>query len=64
MGYPMALNLRRKIPHSARFLFSEVNTETVERFKIDSKEIGEVIQVKTPREISEQAVSQATNFRL
>lgn len=57
MGYPMALNLRRKIPKSFTLVILELNKEVIQRFVEETKEMGKVIVAKTPREVAERSVN-------
>ena len=59
MGYPMAINLRKKIPKESLLVISELNQEAVQRFLSETKDIGEVKVANTPREVGEQSVSVA-----
>lgn len=56
MGYPMALNLRKKLPESAKLIISELNQETVQRFLDETKDMGFVDVASTPREVSAKSV--------
>lgn len=55
MGYPMAINLRKKLPKSSRLIISELNREAVRRFVEETKDVGEVIAAQAPRESNNQA---------
>ena len=61
MGYPMAINLRRKIAHSSPLVISELNKTVVLRFVEETKGLGEVIVGKTAREVAEKSVSTASS---
>lgn len=57
MGYPMTLNLRKKIPNSAILVIAELNQDAVKRFLEETKELGDVIVPQSPREVAEKSVS-------
>lgn len=52
-GYPMAKNLRAKIPEGDSMTIFDVNKTAVERFV---QEAGNVKAASTPREVVEQSV--------
>ncbi len=56
MGYPMAINLRKKISKSSQLVILELNEMVTARFVEDTKDIGEVIVAKSPREVAEKSV--------
>jgi hypothetical protein len=56
MGYPMAVNLRAKIPKSATLVISELNPDTVQRFLNETKEYGPVKVALSPQEVAQQSV--------
>ncbi|KIW84143.1 hypothetical protein Z517_03390 [Fonsecaea pedrosoi CBS 271.37] len=53
MGYGMAMNLRTKIPETARFVLCEINETRREQFLQECKASVEVAQ--SPREVAEKA---------
>ena len=56
LGYPMAKNLRAKIPESDTMTVFDVNTVSLDKFSRDVIPTGVVI-AKSPRELVENAVS-------
>ena len=56
MGYPMAVNLRRKLPKSATLFIAELNADAVNRFMKETEEMGPVQVASAPREVAEQSV--------
>jgi len=57
MGYSMCTNLRSKIPSSSKLYICDVVPSVLERFTKDWQGSGEVIIVKTPKEVADHAVS-------
>jgi hypothetical protein len=58
MGFPMARNLRAKIPASSRIIICEVVEARIKKFLAENEGEGEIQVARTPREVSEQAVGQ------
>jgi hypothetical protein len=63
MGFPMARNLRAKIPPSSRLIICEVVEAQVRKFLIETKGAGEIQVARTPREVAEQAVGQSVEYK-
>lgn len=61
MGFPMARNLRAKIPRSSRLVICEVVEAQIQKFLTENKSQGEIQVAATPRDVAEQAVGR--NFR-
>lgn len=58
MGFPMATNLRNKIPESDTMMIHDVNPAVTEKFK---KEIGNCEIAQSVREIAEKTVRTTTS---
>ena len=56
MGFPMARNLRAKIPRSSRLVICEVVESQVKKFLVENEGVGETQVASSPREVAEQAV--------
>jgi 3-hydroxyisobutyrate/3-hydroxypropionate dehydrogenase len=56
MGFPMASNLRKKIPKESVLYVNDVNKAAVERFVKELGEIGPVKALETAKEIIEASV--------
>jgi hypothetical protein len=56
MGFPMARNIRAKIPSSSRLVICEVVEAQIQKFLSENKSQGEIQIASTPREVAEQAV--------
>ena len=62
VGYPMAKNLRAKIPKKDTLLINDRNTEATDKFV---QEVGDgVVVAKSPREVAEKSVRQFSIFLL
>jgi hypothetical protein len=57
MGYPMSINLRKKIPKSPCLVILELNQERVKRFVDETKALGEVIVAQSLNEVAQQSVN-------
>ncbi|KAF4598076.1 3-hydroxyisobutyrate dehydrogenase-related [Pleurotus pulmonarius] len=55
MGYPMAMNLRKRIPTDSILLVNDVDRTAVERFIRESSEFGRVVEAATARDVAEQS---------
>jgi 3-hydroxyisobutyrate/3-hydroxypropionate dehydrogenase len=55
MGYPMAKNLRSKIPASSKLIVCEVVKQVRDQF-VETTE-GEISTAENPQEVATQAVS-------
>lgn len=55
MGYPMASNLRKKIPKGSTLYINDVNTAVVEKFVSEHSSYGPVKIVSSAKEITEKA---------
>lgn len=62
MGYPMAVNLRRKLPKSAKVVIAELNQDTVHRYLEETRDAGPVEVASTPREVSERSVCLSKSY--
>lgn len=56
MGYPMAMNLRKRVPTDSVLLVNDVDRTAVERFIRESSEFGRVVEAATARDVAEQSV--------
>jgi 3-hydroxyisobutyrate/3-hydroxypropionate dehydrogenase len=59
MGFPMASNLRKKIPKESVLYVNDVDKAAVERFVKELGEIGPVKALDTAKEITAASVSVA-----
>jgi 3-hydroxyisobutyrate dehydrogenase-like beta-hydroxyacid dehydrogenase len=57
MGYGMALNIRRKIPSSAKLIVCELVEQRRQQFETEARELGSVESAESPKEVAEKAVS-------
>ena len=55
MGYPMAQNLRRRIPRQARLIVREINESAVRKFLAETSPGDQIFKASTPKEVAEQA---------
>jgi 3-hydroxyisobutyrate/3-hydroxypropionate dehydrogenase len=58
MGFPMAHNLRAKIPRSSRLVICEVAEAQIKRFLAENEHLGEIQVASSPKEVAEQAVGE------
>ena len=56
MGFPMARNLRAKIPRSSRLVICDVVESQIKKFLLENEGVGETQVASSPREVAEQAV--------
>jgi hypothetical protein len=56
MGYPMALNLRKKIPSSSKFYIYDVSKGALERFLAEAGSHGEVVIASSAKDVVDHAV--------
>jgi len=56
MGFPMAANLRKKIPKESVLYVNDVDTAAVERFVREHSSIGGVEVCSTAKEITDKSV--------
>ena len=56
MGFPMAANLRKKIPKESALYVNDVDTGAVERFVKEYSSYGPVEILGTAKEITEKSV--------
>ncbi|KAJ9643671.1 hypothetical protein H2204_001816 [Knufia peltigerae] len=54
MGFPMALNVRAKMPSGSKLVVCDVDQSQVERFLHQSKSLGPVEAASCPKEVAEQ----------
>ncbi|KAL1979284.1 hypothetical protein VTN96DRAFT_6312 [Rasamsonia emersonii] len=62
MGYPMAKNLRAKIPASDTLIIRDVNKDVMQRFVEETKTAGSVEIADNPREVAEKAETIITSL--
>src|SRR5579862_1001624 len=55
MGYPMALNIRRKIPSTSKLYIFDVSKAALERFKEEASSHGEIIIASSSKEVTDNA---------
>lgn len=56
MGYPMALNIRKKIPSSSKFYIYDVSKAALKRFKDEAGSYGEVVIASSSKDVVDHAV--------
>jgi 3-hydroxyisobutyrate dehydrogenase len=59
MGFPMALNLRAKMPAASKLVVCDVNKAHVDDFLVQSRSLGPVEIASSPKEVAELCVSRA-----
>jgi hypothetical protein len=64
MGYPMASNLRKKIPKESALYVNDVNQAAVQQFIAEHSAYGPVKPLRTAKEITEHSVSPPTNQKI
>lgn len=57
MGYGMALNIRKKLPSSARLVVCELNAQRRQQFEAEAGQFGPVESASKPKQVGEKAVS-------
>ena len=57
MGFPMALNLRRKISKEKAMIICDMNEAALSKFQVETSEYGPVSVVQSPAEAIDAAVS-------
>lgn len=62
MGYPMAINLRRKLDPNVTLLISDISPAAVTRFQDEASEYGPVEVVQNGFEAAQDAVSLPCTF--
>ena len=62
MGFPMAQQLRAKIPRSSTLVIREVVKSQAEMFLLETKAIGPIRMADSARSVAEQAVSSSGGF--
>ncbi len=55
MGYPMAVNLRMKIPANIPFYVYDLSTSSVDKFINDTSSIGNVIASRNCKDVGQNA---------
>lgn len=58
MGFPMAQNLRRKMPKESKLLICEVNQSQIDQFLDETQPREQIEVISTPKEIAEKAVGE------
>lgn len=61
MGYPMAVQLRRKIPQTASFYIFDLDKPALERFVHETAGFGTVTIANSSKEVAEHSVSSFYN---
>lgn len=56
MGYPMALNVRRKLPKSSVLYIYDLSQSALERFVEEGGSEGEVVAATSAKEVVNNAV--------
>jgi 3-hydroxyisobutyrate/3-hydroxypropionate dehydrogenase len=56
MGYPMAVNIRKKIPSSSKLYIFDVAKAALEKFVAENGSGGNVIIVSSSKEVVDNAV--------
>jgi 3-hydroxyisobutyrate/3-hydroxypropionate dehydrogenase len=63
LGYPMAKNLRAKVPEADELCVCDTNPAVTENFLSEAKAMR--VQVaQSPREVAEKSVSGTTSFKI
>lgn len=62
MGYPMAMQLRRKLPQTTPLSIFDLDKAALERFSQDCEGLGEIHIAESSRDVAERAVSRRTRF--
>jgi len=57
MGYPMAMNIRQKMPSSSKLYIFDVSKAALERFVSEYSSMGEIIIASSSKEVVDNAVS-------
>ena len=57
MGYPMAMNIRKKIPSSSKLYIYDVSKSALERFKEEAGSHGEIIIASSSKDVVDHAVN-------
>jgi 3-hydroxyisobutyrate dehydrogenase len=57
MGYPMALNIRKKIPSSSKLYIFDVSKAALDRFKEEGGSHGAVIVASSSKDVVDHAVN-------
>lgn len=55
MGFPMAQNLRRRIPKSSKMIINEINKSAVDKFLSETQPNENITAVSTAKEVAQQA---------
>lgn len=63
MGYPMAMNVRKKTPSSSKFYIYDVSKAALERFKSEAGSYGEVIIASSSKDVVDNAVIASSRER-
>lgn len=56
MGYPMAINIRKKIPSSSKLYIFDVSKAALDRFKDETSSYGEVVIASSSKDVADHAV--------
>ena len=62
MGFPMAQQLRAKMPPQAKLIICEVVEAQVEKFLAETDPQGGIGVAASPREVAEEAASHSTDI--
>lgn len=54
MGFPMAQNLRRRIPSSSKLVICEINQSAIDKFLSQAERRSNISIASTPKEVAEQ----------
>lgn len=54
MGYPMAQNLRRKIPASSKLIICEINKAAIDKFLSETQPNENIFAALTPKDVAQQ----------
>jgi len=54
MGFPMAQNLRKRMPSSSRLIICEIDKSVVDKFLLETQPTDNISAASTPKEVAEQ----------
>lgn len=61
MGYPMATQLRKKIPQSTELTIFDIDLSALQRFVRDTQGLGKVTIASNAKELAEKSVNDRLN---